>query len=170
MPQTGGAAPHERALVALTAHRLARPGSKVAGSEQWLADDVYWPEAHALALEPLERALDCLLGHIESLEQARVLRTAALCNADVDLICWDTTTLSCESDDEDAESEQWRPRLLPARRQRGHNQEGRDNHPQVGGGRARTRDGWPVRSWVFPGNTAEVTTISQLKGDVRGWR
>src|SRR5215475_12463138 len=28
----------------------------------------------------------------------------------------------------------------------------------------------PVRSWVFPGNTADVTTIDDLKADLRGWR
>ena len=37
-------------------------------------------------------------------------------------------------------------------------------------GLARTRDGLPVRSWVFPGNTADVSTIDDLKADLRGWR
>jgi hypothetical protein len=41
------------ALLAMTANRLARPSSKLACYEQWLADDVYWPEAPALALEHL---------------------------------------------------------------------------------------------------------------------
>jgi transposase len=36
-------------------------------------------------------------------------------------------------------------------------------------GLAFTRDGLPVRSWVFPGNTADVTTINHLKDDLRGW-
>ena len=53
MQQTGCEAPHDLALLAMTAHRLARPGSKLACYEQWLADDVYWPEAKALALEHL---------------------------------------------------------------------------------------------------------------------
>ena len=53
MQQNGCQAPHDMALLAMTVHRLARPGSKVACYEQWLADDVYWPEAHALVLEPL---------------------------------------------------------------------------------------------------------------------
>ena len=33
-----------------------------------------------------------------------------------------------------------------------------------------TRDGLPVRSWVFPGNTSDVTTIERVKRDLRGWR
>jgi transposase len=170
MQQNGCQAPHDMALLAMTVHRLARPGSKLACDEQWLADDVYWPEAHALVLEHLYRALDFLLGHIEALEQEIFFRTADLFNADVDLIFWDTTTLYCEIDDEDEDSEQWQARMIPALRKRGHNKEGRDNNPQVVVGLALTRDGLPVRSWVFPGNTADVTTISHLKDDLRGWR
>src|ERR671929_537254 len=170
MQQTGCNAPHDMALLAMTAHRLARPGSKLACYEQWLADDVYWPEAHALALEHLYRALDFLLGHIEALEQEIFFRTADLFNADVDLIFWDTTTLYCEIDDEDEESEQWQTRMLPALRKRGHNKEGRDSHPQVVVGLALTRDGLPVRSWVFPGNTVDATTVAQVKESLRGWK
>src|SRR5262245_65744696 len=114
--------------------------------------------------------MDCLLGHIESLEQELFLRTAALCNADVDLICWDTPTLSCAVEDEADASEPWQTRLLPALRQRGHNQEGRAGTPQVVVGLALTRAGLPGRSWVFPGHTAEVTTITQLQDELRGWR
>jgi transposase len=170
MQQTGCEAPHDLALLAMTANRLAWPSSKLACYEQWLADDVYWPEARALALEHLYRAMDFLLDHIESLEQEIFFRTADLFNADVDLIFWDTTTLSCEIDDEDEASEPWQARTIPALRKRGHNKEGRDGNPQVVVGLALTRDGLPVRSWVFPGNTADVTTITHLKDDLRGWR
>src|SRR5215510_12647769 len=170
MQQDGGEAPHEIALLALTANRLARPASKLACYEHWLADEVYWPEAKALALEHLYRALDFLLRHIESLEQEIFFRTADLFNADVDLIFWDTTTLYCEIDDEDEGDERWHDQVIPALRKRGHNKEGRDGNPQVVVGLALTRDGLPVRSWVFPGNTADVTTINHLKDDLQGWR
>src|SRR5262245_958305 len=170
MQQTGCEAPHDLALLAMTANRLARPGSKLACYEQWLADDVYWPEAHALALEHLYRALDFLLSHIESLEQEIFFRTADLFNADVDLIFWDTTTLYDEIDNEDDDGEVWEDQAIPALRTRGHHQAGRDGNPQVVVGLALTRDGLPVRSWVFPGNTADVTTITHLKDDLRGWR
>ena len=33
-----------------------------------------------------------------------------------------------------------------------------------------TRDGFPVRHWVFPGNTVDVTTVAKVKEDLRGWR
>jgi transposase len=170
MQQDGGHAPHETALFTMTANRLARPASKLACYEHWLADDVYWPDAQGLALEHLYRALDFLLRHIEALEQELFFRTADLFNADVDLIFWDTTTLYFEIDDEDEASEPWQDRTIPALRKRGHNKEGRDGNPQVVVGLALTRDGLPVRSWVFPGNTADVTTITHLKDDLRGWR
>jgi transposase len=170
MQQDGCKAPHETALFAMTANRLARPTSKLACYEHWLADEVYWPEAQALALEHLYRALDFLLQHIEPLEEEIFHRIADLLNADVDLIFWDTTTLYCEVDDEDEDDERWHDQTLPALRKRGHNKEGRDGNPQVVVGLALTRDGLPVRSWVFPGNTADVTTINHLKDDLRGWR
>jgi Transposase DDE domain len=170
MQQDGGDAPHETALLAMTANRLARPASKLACYAHWLADDVYWPEAKALALEQLYRAMDFLLQHIDALEQEIFYRTADLLNADVDLIFWDTTTLYVEIDEEDEADERWHDQAIPARRQRGHHKEGRDGNPQVVVGLALTRDGLPVRSWVFPGNTADVTTIDDLKADLRGWR
>lgn len=170
MQQDGCQAPHDTALFAMTANRLARPSSKLACYEHWLADDVYWPEAKTLALEHLYRALDFLLRHIEALERELFYRTADLFNADVDLIFWDTTTLYCEIDEEDDAGEGWQGRQIPALRMRGHNKEGRDGNPQVVVGLALTRDGLPVRSWVFPGNTADVTTIDHLKADLRGWR
>ena len=88
----------------------------------------------------------------------------------MDLVFWDTTTLYFEIDDEDDEGEVWDDQEIPALRKRGHNKEGRDGNPQVVVGLALTRDGLPVRSWVFPGNTADVTTINHLKDDLRGWR
>jgi transposase len=170
MQQDGCEAPHETALFAMTANRLARPASKLACYERWLADEVYWPEAKTLALDHLYRALDFLLCHIDSIEQELFVRTADLLNADVDLIFWDTTTLYCEIDDDDDDGDVWHDQAIPALRKRGHNKEGRDGNPQVVVGLALTREGLPVRSWVFPGNTADVTTIHHLKDDVRGWR
>ncbi len=33
-----------------------------------------------------------------------------------------------------------------------------------------TRDGLPVRSWVFRGDTVDVKTVAQVKKDLRGWK
>jgi hypothetical protein len=154
----------------MPAHRRAGPASKLAGDAPWLADAVDWPEAKALALEHLYRALDFLLRPIEALEPEIFLRTAELFHADVDLIFGETTPLSCEIAEEDDAREPGPARTIPARRTRGHHTEGRDGNPQGVVGRALTRDGLPVRAWVVPGHTAAVTTSNHLKEDVQGWR
>jgi len=35
---------------------------------------------------------------------------------------------------------------------------------------ALTRDGMPVRSWVLPGDTADVSTVAKIKADLHAWR
>ena len=88
----------------------------------------------------------------------------------MDLIFWDTTSVYFEVDDEDTECETKRDTTLPPLRKRGYNKEGRGNQPQVVVGLALTRDGLPVRSWVFPGNTVDATTVAQVKESLRGWK
>ncbi|MBN2196761.1 MAG: transposase [Polyangiaceae bacterium] len=61
-------------------------------------------------------------------------------------------------------------RVYDASRKRGHSKNGRGDAPQIVIGLAVTRDGLPVRSWVFPGNTADVATVAKVKEDLRGWR
>jgi transposase len=88
----------------------------------------------------------------------------------VDLIFWDTTSVYFEVDDEDTEFETKRDTTLPPLRKRGYNKEGRGNQPQVVVGLALTRDGVPVRSWGFPGNTVDATTVAHVKESLRGWK
>jgi hypothetical protein len=162
-------APHELALFAMVANRLCEPLSKLAGHEHWLPERVYFPEAEGLTLDHLYFALDFLDTHIEAVEREIFFRTADLFRADVDLIVWDTTSVDFETDEEDAGAETRRGTTLPPLRQRGHNKEGHDGDPQVVVGLALTRDDWPVRSWVFPGNTVDATTVAQVKESLRGW-
>ncbi len=42
--------------------------------------------------------------------------------------------------------------------------------PQVVVALAVTRDGLPVKSWVFPGNTADAKTVEKVRADMRGWK
>src|SRR4029453_11427564 len=163
-------APHELALFTMVANRLAEPLSKLACYEHWRAERVSPPEAAVLTLDHLYFALDFLDTHIEAIERELFLRTADLFRADVDLIFWDTTSVYFEVDDEDTEYETKRATTLPPLRQRGYNKEGRGNQPQVVVGLARARCGLPVRSWVFPGNTVDATTVAQVKESLRGWK
>lgn len=41
--------------------------------------------------------------------------------------------------------------------------------PQVVVALAVTREGLPVRCWVFPGNTTDSSTVQQVRSDLRGW-
>jgi hypothetical protein len=162
-------APHEAALLAMAAQRLARPGSKLACHERWL-ERVWLPAAKDLSLSQLYRALDILAEHGDAIEQEVFWYGADLFKLDVDLVFYDATTAWFECDDEDLAAESWRGLTFPALRKRGHSKEGRDNDPQVVIALAVTRDGMPVRSWVLPGNTPDVTTVQQIKEDLRQMR
>jgi hypothetical protein len=162
-------APHETALLAMTAQRLARPGSKLGCHERWL-DRVWLPAARDLALDQLYRALDILAEHGDAIEQEVFWHGVDLFKLDVDLVFYDATTAWFECDDEDTAGHAWRGLTFAPLRRRGHSKEGRDNDPQVIIALAVTRGGMPVRSWVLPGDTADVTTVERIKEDLRQMR
>jgi len=154
--------PFEQAIFAMVANRCLAPASKLFCYESWLREDVYFPEGERIELHHLYRAMDFLARHKEEIEEELYWQVADLLNLDVDLIFYDTTSLYFECDEED--------RGEDALRLRGHSKDGRADAPQVVVGLAVTRDGVPVKSWVFPGNTQDVTTIERVKEDLRGWR
>ena len=126
-------APHERALFTLVANRLAEPLSTLACHEHWGPERVYLPEAEPLTLEHLSFGLDFLDAHIDAIEREIFFHTADLFRANVDLIFWDTTTVSFEVDQEEIADETRPGTTLPPLRKRGDSQEGHDHTPQVGG-------------------------------------
>lgn len=162
-------APHAAALLAMVAQRLDRPGPKLACHERWL-ERVWLPEARDLGLYQLYRALDLLAEHGDAIEQAVFWRAVDLVKLDVDLVFYDGTTAWFECDEEDIARHEWRGLTFAPLRRRGHSKEGRDNDPQVVIALAVTRDGVPVRSWVFPGATPDVTTVRTIKNDLRAMR
>jgi Transposase DDE domain len=168
--QAGLSAPHEPALFAMAAQRLDVPGSKLACAERWLPDRTWLPDATGLKIDQLYRALDFLAVWADEIEREVFLRAADLFRLDVDLIFYDTTTAYFEIDEADEQEDLWAGRLFAPLRRRGHNKEGRDNQPQVIIALAVTRDGMPVRSWVLPGDTADVATVARIKDDLRAWR
>jgi transposase len=166
--------PFERALFGMVANKALRPYSKLYCHEQWLSEEVFFPGRETPRLHHLYRAMDFLEAHKEEIERAVYFRVADLLNVDVDLIFYDTTSLHFEIDEQDEEGSQGnvlagRGHYEP-RRKRGHSKNGRADAPQIVVGLAVTRDGLPVRSWVFPGNTNDVTTIEKVKADLRGWK
>jgi hypothetical protein len=163
-------APHEAALFAMAANRLDAPGSKLACAARWLPDVAFLPDACGLGVDQLYRALDFLAAWSDEIEREVFLKTADLFRLDVDLIFYDTTTAYFEIDEADENPGEWGGQLFAPMRRRGHNKEGRDNQPQVIIALAVTRDGMPVRSWILPGDTADVTTVARIKHDLRAWQ
>jgi transposase len=153
-------APYERALLAMTANRLCEPESKLGVWDRWLSK-VYLPSCNGLKLEQMYEAMDLFYDHVSEVEENVFFQTANLFNLTVDLIFYDTTTASFSIDQEDDEEK-------CNLRKFGRAKEGTWG-PQVVVALAVTRDGIPVRSWVFPGNTTDVDTVEQVRADLRGW-
>lgn len=173
--------PHVAALLGMIANRLHAPSSKLACYEAWLRDEVYFPAGAELKLPQLYFAMDFLYEHAEQVEKETFFSVADLFSLDVDLIFFDATTVYFEIEDDTVESSpeaeedaepraKGAPAVEGARRKRGKNKEGRDNSPQVVVALAVTREGLPVRSWIFPGNTVDVTTIKTVREDLKSWK
>jgi hypothetical protein len=133
---------------------------------------------NSLALHHLYRAMDVLEAHKEAIAQALYCRLADLLSLAVELMFYDTTSLHFEIDELDwgvGEADVVEGSLAAgaktykAPRKRGLSKNGRGDAPQIVVGLAVTRDGLPVRHWVFPGNTVAVTTVAPVKADLRGW-
>jgi transposase len=162
--------PFDDAVFAMVANRALSPYSKLYCFEQWLREEVFLPSAEPLALHHLYLGMDFLERNKAEIEKAVYFKTADLMKADVDLLFYDTTSLHFEVDEEDEISLTKEGRTYAPQRKRGYSKNGRGDAPQIVVGLAVTRDGLPVRSWVFPGQTADITTVEKVKEDLRGWK
>jgi transposase len=160
----GLSAPYERALFAMVANRLCEPASKLGLWDRWLPT-VHLPCCQQVKLAQFYEAMDLLAKHAAELERAAFWRLADLFNLEVDLLFYDTTSVSLCIDYEDSEGDDAEQAL----RRWGRNKEG-GSSIQVVVALAVTRDGLPVRSWVFPGNTADVSTVKKVRADLREWK
>ena len=149
--------PYEKALLAMVANRLCSPESKLGVWDRWL-ETVYLPECDELRLHHMYEAMDLFHQHAEQVEREIFFQVGNLLNLTVDIIFYDTSTASFAIDYEDEDG----------LRQYGHAKEGMWA-PQIVVALAVTREGIPVKSWVFPGNTADVSTVTAIKKDLRGW-
>jgi transposase len=155
--------PYERALLAMVANRLCEPESKLGVWDRWLSK-VYLPSCKSLKLEQMYEAMDLLYDHRQQIEKNIFFHTADLFNLKVDLIFYDTTTASFSIDYEDEDPEE----LGGGLRKFGKSKENTWS-PQVVVALAVTREGLPVRCWVFPGNTTDSKTVEKVRSDLRGW-
>ncbi len=157
----------ERVLFAPVANRALCPCSKLAAAE-WASEDAWIPGLDEMDDDHAYRAMDLLVeaDALAKVQEAVFFATADLLNLEVDLLFFDTTSTYFERDEPDAEGEDG----APAFRAFGHSKDRRPDLPQVVIGLAVTREGIPVRVWVWSGNTNDMSVIAQVKDDLRGWR
>jgi hypothetical protein len=157
-------APIERALFAMVANRALAPASKLA-VEDWVKDKVWIKDLPEVPVHQLYRAMDFLLEAAVEVQKEVFFATANLFNLEVDLIYFDTTSTYFEVEGPDT-PEDGKRHL----RRRGHSKDHRPDLPQVVIGLAVTREGLPVRCWVWPGNTADMSVVNEVKRDLVGWK
>jgi hypothetical protein len=156
----------ERVLFALVCNRALRPFSKLAAAE-WASRDVHIPGLAEMDEDQAYRAMDGL-GEADceaGVQEAVFFACADLLNLEVDLLFFDTTSTYFERDEPEAGADG-----SPGFRALGHSKDHRPDLPQVVIGLAVTREGIPVRVWVWPGNTSDQTVVRQVKDDLAGWR
>ncbi len=174
--------PIERALFALVAQRALDPGSKLA-AERWVEDKVVIDGLPSVEVQQLYRAMDFLLEAHDDIQRDVFWSVRNLFNLEVDVIFVDTTStyfeIEGEDDDEVAEDEPGDDHdedAVAARARRGlrkrsrHSKDSRPDLAQVVIGFAVTRDGIPVRCWVWPGTTVDATVVKEVKRDLNAWK
>jgi len=149
----------ERLLFAMVANRALAPRSKLA-MERWVGRKVAVEGLEQVQSHALYRAMDFLVEHGDELQRSVFFSVATLLNLEVDLLFFDTTSTYFEVEEADEEG----------LRRYGHSKDHRKDLPQVVIGLAVTRSGIPVRCWVWPGNTADASTVEQVQRDLAGWK
>lgn len=149
----------ERVLFALVANRAIDPTSKLAAAE-WASHDVAISGLETMDEDQAYRAMDLLVAADAQAEvqEAVFFAVADLLNLEVDLLFFDTTSTYFETDDADEF------------RRHGKSKDSRSDLPQIVIGLAVTREGIPVRCWVWPGNTNDNSILPEVKDGLRGWR
>lgn len=151
----------ERAIFAMVANRALSPLSKLK-LETWVPDQVFISGLQSLDVQHCYRAMDFLLESKDEIEKEVFNAVADLFSLEVDLLFFDTTSTYFEMDEWDDEDYDLK---AP-----GHSKDSRPDLPQIVIGLAVTRDGIPIRSWVWPGNTSDMSVIPEVKRDLIGWK
>lgn len=151
--------PVERAIFAMVANRVIDPGSKLA-IEDWVDREVVIPDLPTFEVQHGYRAMDFLLESDESIQREVFHTVADLLNLEVDLLFFDTTSTYFETEESEDDSF----------RRTGYSKDHRPDLPQAVIGFAVTRDGIPIRCWVWPGNTSDMSVVPEVKKDLIGWK
>ena len=158
--------PIERLLFALVAQRALAPGSKLS-LEDWLDTGAYIEGLPDVDVQQLYRAMDFLLEAHDEIQKEVFWQVRNLFNLEVDVILVDTTTTFFEIEGEDPDDEETGEGGL---RKRGRSKDGRRGLAQAVIGFAVTKDGIPVRCWVWPGNKVDMELVEEIKRDLNTWK
>ncbi|MDZ7800510.1 MAG: hypothetical protein U5K81_06925 [Trueperaceae bacterium] len=133
-------------------------------------------------MQQLYRAMDFLLEAHDEIQREVFWSVSNLFNLEVDVIFVDTTSVYFEIEGEDeapvddeagngdeGEGDEG-AEGAEALRMRGHSKDARPDLAQAVVAFAVTRDGIPVRCWVWPGNTADVNVVEEVKRDLNDWK
>jgi len=151
----------ERLIFTMVANRALNPSSKLA-IEDWVKDNVFIPGLDNVKAHNLYRAMDFLLEAKDELEKQVFNSVAHLLNLEVDLIYFDTTSTYFEVQPDEVDDEEFR--------KLGYSKDKRPDLLQAVIGLAVTKEGIPIKSWVWPGNTSDMSVVEEVKDDLVGWK
>jgi hypothetical protein len=141
----------------MVANRLCDPGSKRRTILEWL-NTVALPEGvTAPLLDQCYRALDAIADEKEATEEMLYRRLTDLTNLDLRLALYDLTSTYFETSR--GPSEEFASRAY------GYSRDKRGDRPQVVIGLLVTGNGIPIAHYVFPGNTRDSTTLTEVMAD-----
>ncbi len=157
MPRGREAVPWATTAMLLVIARICEPSSELYIAEQWypktaLPQLLGVPECR-VDDNRLYCGLDQLLPHKEELEKHLKDRLGDLFEIEYDLLLYDVTSTYFEG------QAAGNPKA-----QRGYSRDNRSDCKQVCIGLVVTRCGMPLGYQVFPGNTADVTTVEEIVG------
>jgi transposase len=146
--------PWSLSALILVIARLLEPASELHTAEQWYPKTAL-PELLGVPVERVDdnrlyRALDELLPHKEELQVHLKERMGSLFALDYDILLYDVTSTFFEGAAE-----------FPMA-QRGYSRDQRSDCKQVCIGLVVSRCGMPLGYEVFPGNTADVSTVEEI--------
>jgi transposase len=159
----------ERAIFTMVCQRCLEPSSKLEAT-RWVGRDVVIDGIEQVSDDQLYRAMDFLLDCAERVQESVFFSVASLLNLEVDVVFFDTTSTYFEIDVDDPLDDSDEDAGDEGLRRLGHSKDHRPDLPQVVIGLAVTREGIPVRCWVWPGNTNDQTVVNEVKADLTGWR
>jgi transposase len=145
-------------IAILAVGRLCEPSSELHVAERWYRttalEDLLGVSAESIYDERLYRSLDRVLPHKAAIEAHLVERFGELFDLDYDLLLYDVTSTYFEGAAD--------PELC----KRGYSRDHRPDCVQVNIALVVTREGMPLGYEIFPGNTADVSTVEEIVGSM----